>query len=57
MPAAGAQSGFVLRAVRVGASHGEAGVEVLSGVKAGERVALDPVRAGLAGAQATQPTR
>lgn len=57
VPAAGAQSGFVLRAVRVGTSHGEAGVEVLSGVKAGERVALDPVRAGLAGAQAAQPTR
>lgn len=48
------KTGFVLRAVRVGASHGEAGVEVLSGVKAGERVALDPVRAGLAGAQAAK---
>lgn len=44
--------GFVLRAVRVGTDHGPAGVEVLSGVKAGDRVALDPVRAGLAGAQA-----
>lgn len=51
-----AKQGFVLRAVRLGASHGPAGVEVLSGVKAGERVALDPVRAGLAGAQpATTP--
>ncbi|MBE0586598.1 MAG: efflux transporter periplasmic adaptor subunit, partial [Hydrogenophaga sp.] len=28
-----------------------AGVEVLAGLKAGDRVALDPVRAGLAGAQ------
>lgn len=43
--------GFALRAVRLGATHGGAGVEVLSGVKPGERVALDPVRAGLAGAQ------
>lgn len=42
---------FVLRAVRAGASLGEA-VEVLAGLKAGERVALDPVRAGLAGAMA-----
>jgi RND family efflux transporter MFP subunit len=44
--------GFVLRAVRLGSDHGDAGVEVLSGVKAGERVALDPVRASLAGARA-----
>jgi RND family efflux transporter MFP subunit len=42
--------GFVLRAVRAGARHGEAGVEVVAGLKPGERVALDPVRAGLAGA-------
>lgn len=47
-------SGFSLRAVRLGASHGDAGMEVLSGVKAGDRVALDPVRAGLAGAQPAQ---
>lgn len=45
------QSGFALRAVRAGASHGEAWVEILSGLKAGDRVALDPVRAGLAGAR------
>jgi hypothetical protein len=32
-------------------THGEAGVEVLAGLKAGDRVALDPVRAGLSGAQ------
>jgi len=50
----GAQ-GFALRAVRAGISHGEAGVEILSGLKAGDRVALDPVRAGIAGARpATQ---
>jgi RND family efflux transporter MFP subunit len=44
-------SDFVLRAVRLGADRGTAGVEVLSGLKAGERVALDAVRAGLAGAR------
>jgi hypothetical protein len=42
--------GFALRAVRTGATHGD-GVEVLAGLKAGDLVALDPVRAGLAGAQ------
>lgn len=47
----GQPAGFALRAVRTGASHGEAGLEVLAGLKAGDRVALDPVRAGLAGAQ------
>lgn len=51
---AGSPTGFVLRAVRVGTDHGEAGVEVLSGVQPGDRVALDPVRAGLAGAQPAQ---
>ncbi|MCW5609739.1 MAG: efflux RND transporter periplasmic adaptor subunit [Rubrivivax sp.] len=45
-----AQDGrFVLKAVRLGAAVGD-GIEVLAGLKAGERVALDPVRAGLAGA-------
>lgn len=47
----GQLAGFALRAVRTGASHGAAGVEILAGLKAGERVALDPVRAGLSGAQ------
>lgn len=42
--------GFALRAVRTGNSHGDAGMEVLAGLRAGDRVALDPVRAGLAGA-------
>jgi RND family efflux transporter MFP subunit len=42
--------GFALRAVRTGNSHGNDGMEVLAGLKAGDRVALDPVRAGLAGA-------
>jgi multidrug efflux pump subunit AcrA (membrane-fusion protein) len=45
-------SRFVLKAVRVGTDHGAAGVEVLAGLKAGERIALDAVRAGLAGAAA-----
>ena len=45
-------SGFVLRAVRLGADHGAQGVEVVAGVAAGERVAQDAVRAGLAGAVA-----
>jgi len=42
-------NGFVLKAVRLGATQGT-GVEVLAGLKAGERIALDPVRAGLLGA-------
>jgi RND family efflux transporter MFP subunit len=46
------ERGFVLRAVRLGADHGEQGVEIVAGLTAGERVALDPVRAGLAGALA-----
>jgi len=40
---------FVLRAVRVGAPVGDQ-VPVLAGLAPGERVALDPVRAGLRGA-------
>ena len=43
--------GFVLKAVRLGADFGADGVEVVVGLKAGDPVALDPVRAGLAGAQ------
>lgn len=43
--------GFALRAVRLGADHGAAGVEVLAGLTAGDSVALDPVRAGLSGAR------
>ncbi len=40
---------FLLKAVRLGARQGD-GVEVLAGLKVGERIATDPVRAGLAGA-------
>lgn len=39
---------FALRAVRLGADQGEAGVEVLAGLRGGEVVALDPIRAGMA---------
>lgn len=45
---------FVLRAVRTGADRGAAGVEVLAGLKPGERFALDAVAAGLAGAVPAQ---
>ena len=40
---------FVLKAVRLGARQGDT-LEVLAGVKAGERIAADALRAGLAGA-------
>ena len=43
------EAGFVLKAVRLGAAQG-GDVEVLAGLKPGERIAIDPVRAGLAGA-------
>jgi hypothetical protein len=45
---------FVLKAVRLGAATA-GGVELLAGVQSGERVALDPVRAGLAGAVPARP--
>ena len=45
-------SGFVLKVVRLGTEHGAEGVEVLAGLLVGDRVALDPVKAGLKGAQA-----
>lgn len=49
-------AGFVLKAVRLGADHGAAGVEILAGLNAADSVALDPVKAGLAGARpATTP--
>ncbi|WP_296442996.1 efflux RND transporter periplasmic adaptor subunit [Rhodoferax sp. UBA5149] len=44
--------GFALKAIRLGADHGAEGVEVVAGLMMGDRVALDPVKAGLAGAQA-----
>ncbi len=45
--------GFVLKAVRLGAQHGE-GVEVLAGLRAGDTVAIHAVQAGLAGARPGQ---
>jgi len=42
---------FVLKAIRLGREHGAQGVEVLAGLSDTDRVALDPVRAGLTGAQ------
>lgn len=48
--------GFALKAIRLGAEHGTQGVEVLAGLSDSDRVALDPVRAGLAGAQAVGNT-
>jgi RND family efflux transporter MFP subunit len=44
-------NGFVLKVIRLGSDHGAAGVEVLAGLTPSDRVALDPVRAGLAGAR------
>lgn len=44
-------TGWLLKPVRLGAAQGDQ-VEVLAGLKAGERIALDPVRAGLLGAAA-----
>ena len=41
-----------LRQVRLGAVADERGVEVLAGLRAGERVALDPVAAGMAAPRA-----
>jgi multidrug efflux pump subunit AcrA (membrane-fusion protein) len=43
--------GFALKAVRLGLDHGADGIEVVAGLTGGDRVALDPVKAGLAGAQ------
>lgn len=48
------EKGFVLRAVRLGSDHGAEGIEIVAGLTAGDRVALDPVKAGLAGAVAAR---
>ncbi len=50
-----AGKGFALKAVRLGAEHGAEGVEVVAGLSDGDRVALDPVKAGLSGAVAPAP--
>jgi RND family efflux transporter MFP subunit len=43
--------GFALRAVRLGADHGSEGVDVLAGLKPGDRVSADALKAGLATAR------
>ena len=43
--------GFVMRVVRLGSHLGQGQVEVLAGLLPQDRVALDPVQAGLLGAQ------
>lgn len=43
-----ANGAFALRAVRLGTDQGASGVEVLTGIQAGEVIALDGVRAGMA---------
>jgi RND family efflux transporter MFP subunit len=43
--------GFALKAIRIGAEHPGQGVEVLAGLTGSDQVALDPIRAGLVGAQ------
>jgi hypothetical protein len=47
-----AQDRVQLRQVRLGEAAGEGLVEVLAGLVAGERVALEPVRAGIEAAKA-----
>ena len=42
-----------LRQIRLGTAADEQGIEVLSGLRAGEKVALDPARAGMS----TSPAR
>jgi len=42
------QGGITLRQVRLGESAGKDGVEVLAGLRPGERVALEPAKAGIA---------
>lgn len=47
-------TGFALKAIRLGADHGAEGVEVVAGLVSGDRVALDPAKAGLLGAKPVQ---
>ncbi len=50
----GVDESIQFRQVRLGESAGEAGVEVLAGLKPGERVALEPVKAVIARKHAPQ---
>lgn len=47
-------TGFSLKAIRLGADHGAEGVEVVAGLVNGDRVAIDPAKAGLLGAKPVQ---
>lgn len=49
--------GFALRAVRLGADRGADGIEVLAGLKPGEKVAADALMAGLADSRPARPAR
>ena len=49
--------GFSLRAVRLGVQQGSDAVEVLAGLAAGDVIALEPLRAGVAGAQPATATK
>ncbi len=49
--------GFALRAVRLGADRGGAEVEVVAGLRPGEKVAVDALKAGLADARPARPAR
>ncbi len=48
---------FVLRAIRVGADRGPAGVDVMAGLRPGDRIAADALKAGLTGARPAAPSR
>ena len=47
---ASSEGGFRFRQLRLGEPAGQGLIEVLAGVTAGERVALDPVKAGMSSA-------
>jgi hypothetical protein len=54
----GANGQPLLRQVRVGTASDEKSIEVLAGLKAGEKVAIEPVKAGMAtGAAVQSPAR
>ena len=48
------EKGFVMKLVRLGADHGAAGVEIWAGLKDGEWIAVDAVKAGMKGAHAVK---
>jgi hypothetical protein len=44
------ENGFAMKLVRLGADHGNAGVEIWAGLKEGDLIAVDAVQAGMRGA-------